>query len=137
MTVPSWVQKALLATGVMNLLASVAFLPPAGALRAVFGFPVDSHPLYLATVSMFVGLFGAGYLAGALTGRVDRVFLTIAAIGKLGFFALVAGLWATGALPAQAVFGGSADLLFAALFFKCLYDARPSTAGEPLPLPAR
>ena len=49
--------NALLATGVMNLAAGLAFLPPAQALRTLPGVPKRSR--YLLTVALFVALFGA------------------------------------------------------------------------------
>jgi len=137
MILPSWLQKALFATAVMNISAGVAFLPPAAALRASFGFPEGGHPLYLCTVSMFVALFGFGYLAAALAGRIDRLFLTLGAVGKLAFFTLVTWLWAAGAVTGQAALSASADLFFAVLFLKALYDTRPTAVGEALAVPAR
>jgi hypothetical protein len=127
-------RTALYATGVMNVLAAGAFLPPAGAVRAVAGFPEGDHPLYLATVAMFVLLFGLGYLSAAVTGRADRLFLGVAAVGKLSFVALVASFWLAGALPPLAAALASADLPFGALFLGWLYTnpehgARARAAG--------
>src|SRR2546425_4289003 len=79
---------ALFATAGMNIGGAALFAPPARALRAIAGFPPGEHPLYLATVTMFVLLFGLGYLWAAAAGRAERLFITIAAVGKLSFFAL-------------------------------------------------
>src|SRR5947209_3093049 len=60
---------ALFATAGMNIGGAALFAPPARALRAVAGFPPGEHPLYLATVTMFVLLFGLGYLWAAAPAR--------------------------------------------------------------------
>lgn len=125
MRLPTWMRRALFATAVMNAGAAILFLPPAGALRELAGLPPAEHPIYLATVSMFVLLFGLGYLWAAGTGRADRLFLTIAAAGKLAFVTLVTGFWAAGGLPFRAPVLAAGDLLFAALFLTYLFGARP------------
>ncbi|MBI3769250.1 MAG: hypothetical protein HY271_12290 [Deltaproteobacteria bacterium] len=124
MTLPTWMRGALFATAAMNLMAAVGFLPTARALRAVAGMPEGEHPLYLATVSMFVLLFGLGYLWTAATGRADRLFIAIAAVGKLSFFGLLVWFWAAGALPFRAPLAGSGDLVFGLLFAKWLFTPR-------------
>ncbi len=117
MRLPPWMRGALFTTAGMNIVAAVAFLPPARVLRAVIGMPQDAHPLYLTTVSMFVLLFGLAYLWAAVEGRADRLFVTMAAVGKLSFFILLVWFWATGALSPRAPLAGTADLVFAVLFF--------------------
>jgi len=117
MPLPPWMRGALFATAGMNIVAAVAFLPPARGLRAIIGMPPDGHPLYLATVSMFVLLFGLAYLWAAVEGRAERLFITMAAAGKLSFFVLLVWFWLTGAVPPRAPVAGTADLLFAVLFF--------------------
>jgi hypothetical protein len=92
---PTWMRRALFVTAAMNLLAAAGFLPAAGMLRAVAGFPEEAHPFYLLSVGMFVLLFGIGYLWTALVGRADRLFIALATIGKLSFFALLVHLWTT------------------------------------------
>ena len=73
---PAWMRRALYATAAMNVVGAIGFLPPAHALRALAGLPEADHPLYLATVSMFVLLFGLAYLSLAVSGRPDR-FLSV------------------------------------------------------------
>ena len=121
---PSWMRRALYTTAIMNVLAALGFLPGAGAVRALAGLPQDGQPLYLLTVALFVGLFGLGYLAAAVTGRPDRVFLGVAAAGKIGFFTLLLGFWLAGSLPLQAPVLGSADLFFGTLFVMWLLGSR-------------
>jgi len=121
---PSWMRRALYATAIMNVLAALGFLPGAGAVRALAGLPQDGQPLYLLTVALFVGLFGLGYLAAAVTGRPDRVFLGVAAAGKIGFFSLLLAFWLAGSVPLQAPVLGSADLFFGTLFVIWLLGSR-------------
>jgi hypothetical protein len=121
---PSWMRRALYATAIMNVLAALGFLPGAGAVRALAGLPPDGQPLYLLTVALFVGLFGLGYLAAAVTGRPDRVFLGVAAAGKIGFFSLLLAFWLAGSVPLQAPVLGSADLAFGSLFVIWLFGSR-------------
>jgi len=119
-TLPSWMRNALFATAVMNLLAGIAFLPPAARVRALAGLPAGTDPLYLSMVALFVALFGLGYLWVAVANRPERLFIALGAIGKLGFFTLLVGFWLAGSLPAMALPGGAADLVFAVLFFQWL-----------------
>ena len=121
---PRWMRRALYATALMNVLASLAFMPSATSLREMTGFPPDSHPLYMSTAGLFVLLFGLGYLWCAVTGRADRLFIALAALGKLSFVALLMRLWSAGLVPARLAVLGSADLVFAVLFFIWLRGAR-------------
>jgi len=118
---PTWMRRALLATAVMNIVAAPAFLPPAVSLRALAGFPEGGHPLYMTTVALFVLLFGVGYLWAGATGYADRLFIALAAGGKLGFFATLVGFWAAGALPLRAAAFGVGDLVFGLLFASWLW----------------
>jgi hypothetical protein len=114
---------ALYATAIMNLAAGLLFLPGAGALRALAGFPAGEHAIYLATVALFVLLFGGAYLAAAVMGRADRLFITMAAIGKLGFVAVVTACWAAGALSGRAPLVAAADVVFGVLFLAWVLSA--------------
>ena len=120
---PNWMRNALLATAVMNLAAGLAFLPPAQPVRSLVGMP-DGEPVYLATVALFVVLFGAGYAYVGLTRRDERLFLAIAAIGKLSFASIVTFYWLAGRLPFQAVVTASGDLLFGGMFVAWLLTSR-------------
>jgi hypothetical protein len=117
---PGWMRRALFATAAMNLGAATLFLPVAEPLRALAGFPAVAHPLYPLTAGLFVLLFGIGYLWTAATGRDERLFIGLSAVGKLAFVVLVVGLWSAGSLPMRAAVLGSADLVFAILFFTWL-----------------
>jgi hypothetical protein len=109
-------RNALFATAAMNLFAAVGFLPPAAGLRALAGLPPGEHPVYLTSVALFVLLYGVGYFWVAAANRPERLFITLAAIGKLGFFTIVLGCWLGGSLPAIAALAASADLVFAVIF---------------------
>ena len=115
-TLPSWMRNALFATAAMNLLAGLGFPPPATGARALMGMPPGERPVYLATVALFVITFGIGYFWVAAANRPERLFITLAAIGKLGFFTIVLGCWIAGSLPGIAAVAASADLVFAAIF---------------------
>jgi hypothetical protein len=122
---PRWLRNALYTTAAMNVLAAAALLPPSRSVRALVGLPEDGHPLYVATVAMFIALFGLAYLRTAITGRSDRLFIALAAAGKFSFFALLVCFWAMGSLPLRAPMLGSADLFFSVLFAMWLFgDAR-------------
>jgi hypothetical protein len=113
-------RTALFATAVMNLVVAAAFLSPAAAFRSLLGLPEAEHLFYRTTVGLFVALFGLGYLWSAVVGRGERLFLGLAAVGKLSFFTLLVGCWASGALPFRAPLAGTADLVFGALFLRWL-----------------
>ncbi len=135
-TLPTWMRNAMFATAGMNILGAALFAPSAGALRAVAGFPEGENPLYLATVTMFVLLFGLGYLWAAAAGRADRLFITIAAVGKLSFFSLLVWFWAAGAVSIRAPLVGTGDLVFGILFAVWLYGTPAEVPAAP-PLRAR
>jgi hypothetical protein len=113
-------RTVLFATAVMNLLGGVIFLPPAAGLRALAGLPPGEHALYLSIVAMFVMLFGLGYLWVAVANRPERLFITLSAVGKLTFFALLVGLWSAGSVPGTVPLTGVGDLVFGLLFVKWL-----------------
>jgi hypothetical protein len=113
-------RNALFATAAMNLLAGLGFLPPAAGVRALAGLPPGEHPVYLTTVALFVMTFGVGYFWVAAANRPERLFITLGAIGKLGFFLIVLGCWLMGSLPGMAAVMASADLVFAVIFIAWL-----------------
>jgi hypothetical protein len=137
LTLPTWMRGALFVTAGMNLVVAAAFLPVASRLRTMVGMPVGEHPLYLAMITMFVLLFGLGYLWAALAGRADRLFIAVAAVGKVSFFALLVCFWAAGVLPVRAPVAGAADLLFGILFFRWLSGTRSALPVNAAARPAR
>jgi hypothetical protein len=127
---PTWMRGALFATTAMNLVGAAAFVPSARALRVLAGLPEGGHPLYLATVCMFVLLFGVAYLWTAVVGRTDRLFITVAAAGKLSFFTLLVWFWVFGALPLRAPLLGTGDLIFGILFVRWLSSAQSAVRTD-------
>jgi hypothetical protein len=121
---PRWMRRALFATAAMNALVALAFLPAGGAVRALAGLPADAPPVYLLTIGLFILLFGLGYLWTALMGRADRLFIALAAIGKLSFVGLLVQSWRDGALPIRAPLTAAPDLAFGLLFLAWLVSAR-------------
>lgn len=135
---PSWMRRALFATAVMNVLAALAFLPAGGSVRALAGLPEDAPPIYLLTIGLFILLFGLGYLWTALMGRADRLFIALAAIGKLSFVGLLVHCWRAGALPIRAPITAAPDVAFGLLFVAWLISARaapPRTHAAAAPHP--
>lgn len=120
---PTWMRRALLATGIMNVLVAFSFLPAASSLRALAGLPEGSHPLYLLTCGLFILLFGLGYLWTAVAGQSEPLFMTLAALGKLSFFTLVTALYVAGEVSILTPLAGSADLFFGGLFAYWLFTA--------------
>ena len=128
-SLPIWMRRALLSTAVMNLFAAAAFLPSASAVRALAELPDDVHPLYLATIGMFILIFGIGYLWTGATGRADRLFIALAACGKITFFTILVGFWLAGELSLRPPLLGAADLFFGVLFLIWLAGSRPTLAA--------
>jgi hypothetical protein len=118
-------RAALFATAAMNILGAAAFVPGAQPLRALAGFPDADHPVYLATVGIFILVLGLGYLGCALLNRADRLFIAVGALGKLAFFALLVILCIGGDLPLQAPLAGGGDLFFGLVFTAWLVQTRP------------
>jgi hypothetical protein len=113
----------------MNIAAAAAFLPSAGPVRALAELPENVHPLYLATISMFILIFGIGYLWIAATGRADRLFIGLAGVGKITFFVILVGYWLAGELSVLAPLLGTADLFFGVLFLIWLASSRSTLAA--------
>jgi hypothetical protein len=126
---PTWMRRALLSTAVMNLFAAAAFLPSARVVRALAELPENVHPLYLATISMLILVFGIGYLWTGATGRADRLFIALAAVGKIAFFTILVGFWLAGELSVRAPLLGAADLFFGVLFLIWLAGSRSTLAA--------
>jgi hypothetical protein len=113
-------RRTLFATAVMNGVAAFGFLPSARFARVAAGLPEEAPAVYLLNIGMFVLLFGVGYLWTAMTGRAERLFIALSAVGKIAFFSLLATMWATGTLSIRAPIVGAADLVFGLLFLTWL-----------------
>ena len=117
---PRLIRRAFFATAIMNIGAAIGFFPAAESVRVMAGLPAAAPPLYLATVSMFVLLFGLAYLWTAVRGCSEPLFIALAGVGKISFFALLLWFWSAGDLPLRAPILGSADLAFGSLFLAWL-----------------
>ena len=106
------------------LAAGLLFLPSAEGLRALAGLPPGAPPVYLATVMLFVLLFGAGYFWVGVTGRAEPLFVTLAAVGKIAFVTILVSFAAAGALSWRAPVVASGDLVFGLLFLRWLVAYR-------------
>jgi hypothetical protein len=119
-------RRALAATAVMNISGSLVFTPAGAGIRTAFGIP-DAHPLWPLSVGSFIFAMGVGYALLARSGRTERTFIAIAALGKAMFGALLVAMAAGGDIPWMAAATGLPDLGFAALFAWRL----AATAGDP------
>jgi len=81
-SLPAWMRAALFAAAAMNLGGAFDFLPGAQAMRDLAGFPEAGHPVYVATVGIFIFVLGLGYLACEITNHLNRLFIAVGAIGK-------------------------------------------------------
>ncbi len=124
MKLPRWMRVDLGATAAMNLVGASAFVPGLSVLREKAGIPLEGHPLYLWIIAEFIFIFGAAYAYCAITARAPRVFISVAAAGKLAFFATILGFWLVGDLPMMAVLVGSGDLIFGCVFLVWLAQTR-------------
>lgn len=117
----------LLATGVMNMFGALLFVPPVPFFRQFYGLPDAAHPLYLWIISSWIFFFGLCYLWLGITGRRERLFLVIAAAGKISFSILMIIYWLKGEIPIQAAAGSLADLFFGLFFLHYLWQTRNVT----------
>ncbi len=124
MNLPPWMRVALWATTLLNLLGSIAFVPQFPMGREMMSLPAAGHPIYLWIIAEFIFIFGVAYAYCAWTSRAPRVFIGVAAAGKLSFFATMVGFWLAGEVPMKAALGASSDLLFGGLFLLWLAQTR-------------
>lgn len=113
----------LMACGPMNLGGVAVFAPPFPHLREVVGLP-DAHPLYLWVLTAWLPLFGVAYFRTGWTGKADRTFLAVGAVGKATFAVILLVLWGSGGLPMTAGLVGLPDLVFAGVFAGWLWRTR-------------
>jgi hypothetical protein len=85
----------------------------------MFGLP-EADAFYLWLVASWILLFGLGYLAMALTGRMERGVLAVGAGAKTTFALLVMGYVLSGVWPTQASLLAGADLGLAVIYVRWL-----------------
>jgi hypothetical protein len=110
-----FIRRVLRATAVMNFGGALLFAFPA-SLGSLAGLPGPVPHVYSAFVAFLVALYGATYAWLARQPRIDRPLVAFSALGKAGFFSVVLVCALLGEVPARAVAGASADLVFAAIF---------------------
>ena len=76
-----------------------------------------------APLAFMVALFGGAYAWLARAPRIDRPMVTLAALGKTGFFVVVCAAWLLGEAPGRVVLAAIGDLVFAAIFAWWLLEA--------------
>jgi len=113
-------RRALWATAVMNLGGVVLFLFP-DSLGELAGLPVPVPRVYSAYIALVIAIFCGAYAWLARSPTIDKPLLLVGAIGKAGFFGVVAICWSIGDVAGRAVIGASADLAFALLFAGWLF----------------
>ena len=114
----------LLVTAIMNMFGAMLFLPFITFFRDFYGFPAAVHPLYLWIIAAWIFLFGACYFWLGINGGRERLFLFIAATGKLTFVVVMFVYWLKDEIPLMAALASLADLFFAIIFAAWLWQNR-------------
>lgn len=119
----------------LNLGATYMLARPDAWLGRQLGLPAAVDPLYAALTAYWVGLFGCVYAWLALQPNPTQPLLTVAALGKLGLFFVILGLWLLAGASPRLVAAGALDLCFAVLWLWWLGTARqpPNGAGSASP----
>lgn len=86
-TLDRWLTRSLALSVGFNAMGALALALPQ-VFYPILGIPVPLHPVYQAVTVLTIALFGLGYLIQARAVQRDRTFLTIAALGKAGFFGI-------------------------------------------------
>lgn len=120
----NWFRLTLLATSILNLAGAVVFALPIYNPGGTSDLPQNVHPLYLSIVSSWILIFGIAYFWMAVTAKPERLFIAVAAAGKLtiGFFFF--WFWIKGDLPLTILLAGIGDILFAIAFFYWLFQTK-------------
>lgn len=114
----------LLVTAAMNMFGAILFVPFFSFFREFYGLPINTHPLYLWIIASWIFFFGLCYLWLGITGRRERLFLTIGAAGKLSFAALMIIYWLKAEIPILAAAGSLFDLFVGLFFLVYLWQTR-------------
>ncbi len=120
------IRYALGASVFFNFGGAALFGFPDSALGEFVGLPPDVSLIYRATVGYFVILFGAMYGWLVMQPVINRPMVALGALGKAGFFFLVALLWLIGEAPGLGVAAAVGDLAFAGVFGWWVWGGRTS-----------
>jgi hypothetical protein len=110
-----WMRRTLIAGAVFNAFAALVVLFP-DTLGAFADLPPAAPRFHRALLALFIALFGGVYAWLAVRPTIDRPLITIAALGKLGVFAIAIALWSTGDLSTRALTPAVVDLMFGLVF---------------------
>ena len=116
-------RMTLCATTFVNLLGAITFFPYFQMLRERSHLPA-ADPLYLYIISIWIFVFGCGYLWMAVTRRPDKIFIAVGAAGKISFFLLLASFALSGKLPLLTAFSALIDLVIGVIFIAWLWKRR-------------
>jgi hypothetical protein len=117
-------KTALIATAVMNVFGAILFLPNFPYFRQFYGLPDAAHPLYLWIISSWIFFFALCYLWLGITGSRERLFLVIAAAGKISFSVFMVIYWLKSEIPFLAAAASLADLFFGLFFLYYLWQTK-------------
>ena len=121
-TVSPGQRKILYFSAANNALGTLFFVPPFALARERFGLP-EADAFYQWLVASWILIFGVGYLAMAVTGRLERGILAVGAGAKITFALLVIGYVASGRWPVQASLLAGTDLVLAIVYVRWLRAA--------------
>ena len=125
-------RRALWASVAFNLGGVLLFAFPE-SIGQLAGLPAPVPRIYTTLLALFVALFGGAYAWLARQPEIDRPLVALAAIGKSGFFAVMAVCWLLGEAPGRGVVAATGDLMFAVVFAWWLLGS--GSASAPLARP--
>lgn len=120
----NWFRFTLLATAIMNLAGAVIFALPIYNQGGTSDLPQNVHPLYLLIISSWILIFGVAYFWMAVTAKPERLFIAVAAAGKLTIALFFFLYWIKGDLPLTILSAGVGDILFAIAFIYWLFQTK-------------
>lgn len=120
----NWFRLTLLATSILNLAGAVVFALPIYNQGVPSDLPQNVHPLYLSIVSSWILIFGIAYFWMAVTAKPERLFIAVAAAGKLTIALFFFLFWMVGDLPLTILLAGVGDILFAIAFIYWLFQTK-------------
>ncbi|MCD9187718.1 MAG: hypothetical protein LUM44_14960 [Pyrinomonadaceae bacterium] len=125
MKIEKFFKASLIVSFFLNTAGAAAFLPWFVELRKAGGLPEAGNAFYGWVVALFIFLFGIGYLWQALSATRERLFITIAALGKISFALLIMIFVLLGELPLKAIGSGIPDLVIGVIFAVWVSKTKP------------
>jgi hypothetical protein len=112
----TFLRGSLWVSVVYNFGGALLFAFPSSSLGQFAGLPTPVPPIYGALLAFFVVLFGTAYAWLACQRIIDRALVALAAIGKVGVFAVIVAFWLLGEAPGRGVLAAAGDLVLAGIF---------------------